>query len=193
MVAADADDRKIRLVAVVSPDAAPCFPCGACRQVLHEFGCEEVVVLGARASTSAIRSPRYSRTPSARRSVNEGPITASRVASSRSWGARTSASLPWSTGSWGRRSRSPRLGLRRRAAPSWGARRPYYQAVFVGHPGSKSLAILCAAECSSRSRQPLRVRCVLVLFDAQEARSVLGTGDRYVARLVADARHRPSR
>ncbi|CAA9413137.1 MAG: Cytidine deaminase [uncultured Rubrobacteraceae bacterium] len=43
--AADADDRKIQLVAVVSPDAAPCFPCGACRQVLHEFGCEEVVVL----------------------------------------------------------------------------------------------------------------------------------------------------
>jgi cytidine deaminase len=42
-----ADDREIRLVAVVSPDAAPCFPCGACRQVLHEFGCQEVVVLGA--------------------------------------------------------------------------------------------------------------------------------------------------
>ncbi len=38
-------DRKIRLVAVVSPNAAPCFPCGACRQVLREFGCEEVVVL----------------------------------------------------------------------------------------------------------------------------------------------------
>ena len=45
--AANASDRKIRLVAVVSPDVAPCFPCGACRQVLHEFGCEEVVVLGA--------------------------------------------------------------------------------------------------------------------------------------------------
>ena len=44
---ADADDRTVRLVAVVSPDAAPCFPCGACRQVLREFGCEEVVVLGA--------------------------------------------------------------------------------------------------------------------------------------------------
>ena len=43
----DADDRTVRLVAVVSPDAAPCFPCGACRQVLREFGCEEVVVLGA--------------------------------------------------------------------------------------------------------------------------------------------------
>jgi cytidine deaminase len=44
----DPDDRKeIRLVAVTSPDVAPCFPCGACRQVLHEFGCEEVVVLDA--------------------------------------------------------------------------------------------------------------------------------------------------
>jgi cytidine deaminase len=42
-----ADDRKIRLVAVVSPDSASCFPCGACRQVLREFGCEEVVVLDA--------------------------------------------------------------------------------------------------------------------------------------------------
>ena len=31
MVAADVDDRKIRLVAVVSPNAVPCFPCGACR------------------------------------------------------------------------------------------------------------------------------------------------------------------
>jgi cytidine deaminase len=47
MVVADKDDRKIRLVAVVSPDAAPCLPCGACRQVLYEFGCEEVVALGA--------------------------------------------------------------------------------------------------------------------------------------------------
>ena len=47
MVLADPDDRKIRLVAIVSPNAAPCFPCGACLQVLHEFGCEEVVVLEA--------------------------------------------------------------------------------------------------------------------------------------------------
>lgn len=46
-LAANSDDRKIRLVAIVSSDAAPCFPCGACRQVLHEFGCEEVVVLEA--------------------------------------------------------------------------------------------------------------------------------------------------
>ena len=45
MVAAGGEDRKIRLVAVYSPKASPCFPCGACRQVLREFGCEEVVVL----------------------------------------------------------------------------------------------------------------------------------------------------
>ena len=42
--ATDEDDRKVLLVAVVSPDAAPCLPCGACRQVLREFGCEEVLV-----------------------------------------------------------------------------------------------------------------------------------------------------
>ncbi len=44
MVFADPEDREIRLVAVFSPDASPCFPCGACRQVLREFGCKEVVV-----------------------------------------------------------------------------------------------------------------------------------------------------
>lgn len=44
MALASPDDREIRLVAVFSPDTAPCFPCGACRQVLHEFGCKEVVV-----------------------------------------------------------------------------------------------------------------------------------------------------
>lgn len=30
--------------AVVSPYAAPCFPCGACRQVLREFHCQQVLV-----------------------------------------------------------------------------------------------------------------------------------------------------
>ena len=44
MALADPEDREIRLVAVSSPDAVPCFPCGACRQVLREFGCKEVVV-----------------------------------------------------------------------------------------------------------------------------------------------------
>ena len=44
MALADPEDREIELVAVFSPDASPCFPCGACRQVLREFGCKEVVV-----------------------------------------------------------------------------------------------------------------------------------------------------
>ena len=44
MVSVGPDDRKIRSVAIFSPNASPCFPCGACRQFLREFGCEEVVV-----------------------------------------------------------------------------------------------------------------------------------------------------
>ena len=37
-------DRRIVAVAVVGLDAAPCWPCGACRQVLHEFGCAQVIL-----------------------------------------------------------------------------------------------------------------------------------------------------
>jgi cytidine deaminase len=44
MALVDPEDRRIRFVAVASPNAAPCFPCGACRQVLREFGCKEVYV-----------------------------------------------------------------------------------------------------------------------------------------------------
>jgi cytidine deaminase len=44
MASADPEDREIELVAVFSPNASPCFPCGACRQVLREFSCREVVV-----------------------------------------------------------------------------------------------------------------------------------------------------
>jgi len=44
MATAEPEDREIELVAVFSPNASPCFPCGACRQVLREFGCKEVVV-----------------------------------------------------------------------------------------------------------------------------------------------------
>ena len=44
MVSAGPEDRRIKSVAVFSPNASPCFPCGACRQFLREFGCEEVVV-----------------------------------------------------------------------------------------------------------------------------------------------------
>lgn len=44
MAFADPEDRMIELVAVYSPNASPCFPCGACRQFLREFGCKQVVV-----------------------------------------------------------------------------------------------------------------------------------------------------
>jgi cytidine deaminase len=39
--------RRFRAVAVVGPqDDVPCAPCGACRQVLYEFGGPEMVVVG---------------------------------------------------------------------------------------------------------------------------------------------------
>ena len=44
MALANPEDRTIETVAIFSPGAAPCFPCGACRQVLREFGCKEVLV-----------------------------------------------------------------------------------------------------------------------------------------------------
>ena len=44
MAFADPEDREIEMVAVYSPNTSPCFPCGACRQFLREFGCKEVVV-----------------------------------------------------------------------------------------------------------------------------------------------------
>ena len=44
MATTDRKDREVDLVAVFSPNTSPCFPCGACRQVLREFGCKEVVV-----------------------------------------------------------------------------------------------------------------------------------------------------
>ena len=44
MAIANPDDREINLVAIFSPNVSPCFPCGACRQVLREFGCKVVVV-----------------------------------------------------------------------------------------------------------------------------------------------------
>jgi len=35
---------KIRAIAVVNDQDVPCSPCGACRQVIHEFGPEAVVI-----------------------------------------------------------------------------------------------------------------------------------------------------
>ncbi|MDO5699356.1 MAG: cytidine deaminase [Dermatophilus congolensis] len=39
-------DRRIVKAAVIGLKAKPCFPCGACRQVLNEFACEQVIVEG---------------------------------------------------------------------------------------------------------------------------------------------------
>jgi len=39
---------KLRAVAVVNRDQAPCSPCGACRQVIAEFGEHTVVVFKGR-------------------------------------------------------------------------------------------------------------------------------------------------
>lgn len=40
----DGPGRRIKYVAVAVSVASAAFPCGACRQVLHEFGCREVFV-----------------------------------------------------------------------------------------------------------------------------------------------------
>src|ERR1044072_2941217 len=42
--AAAAGERKIKAVVVYTPTANPTMPCGACRQVINEFGSNAVVV-----------------------------------------------------------------------------------------------------------------------------------------------------
>lgn len=42
--AAAAGERKLRAVVVFTPTPAPTMPCGACRQVINEFGSQAVVV-----------------------------------------------------------------------------------------------------------------------------------------------------
>lgn len=37
--------REFSAIAVVSPGAAPCYPCGSCRQALHEFAPGLVVIV----------------------------------------------------------------------------------------------------------------------------------------------------
>lgn len=38
--------QRITAIAIIGLKAAPCWPCGACRQVLREFHCERVIVEG---------------------------------------------------------------------------------------------------------------------------------------------------
>jgi len=45
MIAAG-ESPKVATVAVIGLKAAPCWPCGACRQVLREFHCDRVIVEG---------------------------------------------------------------------------------------------------------------------------------------------------
>jgi cytidine deaminase len=42
-IAADGPKLDIRAVAVVNDRGVPCSPCGACRQVIYEFGPEAIV------------------------------------------------------------------------------------------------------------------------------------------------------
>ncbi len=43
-VAAEGAGLKLRAVAVTNAQNVPCSPCGACRQVIHEFGPQATVV-----------------------------------------------------------------------------------------------------------------------------------------------------
>ena len=43
-VAAAGPKMKIRAIAVVNGNRVPCSPCGACRQVIHEFGPDATVI-----------------------------------------------------------------------------------------------------------------------------------------------------
>ncbi len=42
--AATAGERALRAVVIYTPTAAPTMPCGACRQVINEFGPQAIVV-----------------------------------------------------------------------------------------------------------------------------------------------------
>ena len=43
-IAAEGPGMRLRAVAVASDPVCPCAPCGACRQVIHEFGPQSLVL-----------------------------------------------------------------------------------------------------------------------------------------------------
>jgi homotetrameric cytidine deaminase len=52
----DSDARRIRAVAVVTAGNDPATPCGACRQVIREFGKDAAVIIANTAGTVFLRT-----------------------------------------------------------------------------------------------------------------------------------------
>ncbi|MBD2042533.1 cytidine deaminase [Microcoleus sp. FACHB-672] len=49
-VAAEGEEMEIHAIAVVNQQKVPCSPCGACRQVIFEFGVDALVIFQGRES-----------------------------------------------------------------------------------------------------------------------------------------------
>ena len=47
-------EKKLRCLLVLADADSPVSPCGACRQVMHEFGVEEVVMCNTRGDSRAV-------------------------------------------------------------------------------------------------------------------------------------------
>ena len=56
---------EIRAVAVVNDQGVPCSPCGACRQVIYEFGPDATIFFQGRRDRSRLTSPNCFRKDSA--------------------------------------------------------------------------------------------------------------------------------
>jgi cytidine deaminase len=52
----DADARRIRAVAVVTAGSDPATPCGACRQVIREFGRGAAIIIANTGGTVFLRT-----------------------------------------------------------------------------------------------------------------------------------------
>ena len=53
-------EREVKAIAIYSPNTEACYPCGACRQVLHEFqGEEEIQVITEKNGELEIKSLSY--------------------------------------------------------------------------------------------------------------------------------------
>lgn len=55
-MSSDADDRHIRAVAVVTAGGDPATPCGACRQVIREFGKDAAIIIANTEGTVFLRT-----------------------------------------------------------------------------------------------------------------------------------------